>query len=84
MCCQVVVKQAEVCQCQQKNKHGGEERNGVINVECRNHKGSVKGNSNDPKQERLGSCQGMSKELMHGETRDAGDQNVGNKQVHDE
>lgn len=81
MCCQVVVKQAEVCRYQQKNKHRSEEGNGVINEECRNHKGSVKGNSNDPKQE---SCQGVSKELMHGETRDAGDQSVGNKQVRDE
>jgi len=61
-----------------------EKRNSVINEECRNHKGSVKGNSNDPKQEGLGSCQGVSKDLMHGETRDAGDQSEGNKQVDDE
>lgn len=84
MCCQVAVKQAEVCRYQQRNKHRREERNSVINEECRNYRGPVKGNSNDLKQEGLGSCQGMSKELMHGGTRDAGDQSVGNKQVHDE
>lgn len=33
----------------------------------------VKGNSNDLKQEGLGSCQWVSKDLIHGETRDAGD-----------
>lgn len=55
-----------------------EKRSGVINEECRNHRGSLKGNSNDPKQEGLGSCQGVSKDLMHG------DRTEGNKQVHDE
>lgn len=50
-----------------------ENRSGVINEECRNHRGPVKGNSNDQKQEGLGSCQGVSKDLIHGETRDAGD-----------
>lgn len=49
-----------------------EKRSSVIN-ERRNHRGPVKGNSNDPKREELGSCQGVSKDLMHGENRDAGD-----------
>lgn len=84
MRCQVVVKQTKVGQYQQKNKHRKEERSSVINEECRNHSGPEKGNSNDPKQEELGSCQRMSKELMQDETRDGGDQTVGNKQVHDE
>lgn len=85
MCCQVVVKQAEVCRYKQKDKHEeGKKRNGVINEECRNHRGPVKGNSNDPKQEGLGSCQGVSKDLMHGEARGTGDQRESNKQVHDE
>lgn len=61
-----------------------EKKNGVINKEYRNQRGPVKGNSNDPKQEGWGSCQGVSKDLMHGKTRDAGDQSEGNKQVHDE
>lgn len=44
----------------------------------------MKGNSNDPKQEELGSCQGVSKDLVHGEARGAGDQRESNKQVYDE
>lgn len=35
-----------------------ENRSGVINEEHRNHRGPMKGNSNDPKQEGLVSCQG--------------------------
>lgn len=56
-----------------------EKRIGVLIEECGNHRGPAKGNSNDPKQGGAESCQGVSKDLMHGETRDAGDRSEGNK-----
>lgn len=86
MCCQVVVKQAEVCRYKQKDKHEDGKKNWCTQrgvwKSLRSSEGQFKWSKARGAGELSGSEQGS--DVMHGETRDAGDQHESNKQICDE